>query len=273
MKRAAPWEQSHPVSSDDSSDSDSDDDKMAGSKHSSRNGGSQSSKDIKPEERVKYGCLSNDLEVPLIWLPSIPTKSQCALIRKAEMYQEYMKQIPIPAHRGSVIPFTSWQGLAKSVKQLYGQPLHYLTNILLKQWDLSRVGTADSRKKKLGGMSYEALSRHGYHGGPSVLKVPPPRVEEQEPDWSWSTGKRSDADKDVESYEERERTRAAIVQGEKLLDVQTSLQAGNKEKKNLSFSQKEKRKRDLGQASRGKNYVEEEKRLLRESGIYSGFDS
>ena len=122
-------------------------------------------------------------------------------------------------------------------------------------------------------MSYEALSRHGYHGGPSVLKVPPPRVEEQEPDWSWSTGKRSDADKDVESYEERERTRAAIVQGEKLLDVQTSLQAGNKEKKNLSFSQKEKRKRDLGQASRGKNYVEEEKRLLRESGIYSGFDS
>ncbi|XP_073109713.1 uncharacterized protein [Elaeis guineensis] len=181
MKRAAPWEQSHPVSSDDSSDSDSDDDKMASSKHSTRNGGSQSSKDIKPE--------------------------------------------------------------------------------------------ADSRKKKLGGMSYEALSRHGYHGGPSVLKMPPPRVEEREPDWSWSTGKRSDADKDEESYEERERTRAAIDQGEKLLNVQTNLQEGNEEKKNLSFSQKEKRKRDLGQASRGKNYVEEEKRLLRESGIYSGFDS
>ncbi|XP_073109714.1 protein RDM1 isoform X5 [Elaeis guineensis] len=119
MKRAAPWEQSHPVSSDDSSDSDSDDDKMASSKHSTRNGGSQSSKDIKPEG---------------------------ALIRKAEMYQEYMKQIPIPAHRGSVIPFASWQGLAKSVKQLYGQPLHYLTNILLKQWDLSRVGSEDEHK-------------------------------------------------------------------------------------------------------------------------------
>lgn len=69
-----------------------------------------------------------------------------ALIRKAEMYQEYMKQIPVPAHRGSVIPFTSWLGLAKSVKQLYGQPLHYLTNILLKQWDLSRVGSEDERQ-------------------------------------------------------------------------------------------------------------------------------
>ncbi|CAL9154815.1 unnamed protein product [Musa hybrid cultivar] len=59
------------------------------------------------------------------------------------MYQEYMGQIPIPAHRGSIIPFTSWQGLAKSVKLLYEQPLHYLTNILLKQWDQSRVGHDD----------------------------------------------------------------------------------------------------------------------------------
>lgn len=45
------------------------------------------------------------------------------------------------------------------------------------------------------------------------------------------------------------------------------------EQKALSFSQKEKRKRDLGQASRGKSYVEEEKRLLRDSGVYSGFDT
>ena len=36
--------------------------------------------------------------------------------------------------------------------------------------------------------------------------------------------------------------------------------------KSKSFRQKEKRKRDLGQSSRGKSYVEEEKRILRESG-------
>lgn len=132
---------------------------------------------------------------------------------------------------------------------------------------------AMSRQKKL---AFDALSRHGYRGGPSVLKVPPPKEPEKEPDWSWSTGKdRKTENKDgvkdgstEESYEERERTRAALVQGEKLLHVPT-----RKERENdKSFSQKEKRKRDLGQASRGKNYVEEEKRLLRDNGVYSGFD-
>lgn len=34
----------------------------------------------------------------------------------------------------------------------------------------------------------------------------------------------------------------------------------------------EKRKRELGQASRGGSYVEEEKRLGRQLGMYSGFD-
>lgn len=50
-------------------------------------------------------------------------------------------------------------------------------------------------------------------------------------------------------------------------------EAAIEEGKALSFAQKEKRKRDAGQASRAKNYVEEEKRQLRESGIYSNFDS
>ncbi|KAJ8768471.1 hypothetical protein K2173_021624 [Erythroxylum novogranatense] len=65
------------------------------------------------------------------------------LIRRAAMYQEYMKSIPVPTQRGSVIPFSSWVGLGKSIKQLYGQPLHYLTNMLLKQWDEMRVGSND----------------------------------------------------------------------------------------------------------------------------------
>ncbi|KAK8936646.1 hypothetical protein KSP39_PZI012277 [Platanthera zijinensis] len=131
------------------------------------------------------------------------------------------------------------------------------------------VKTANSKKKKPGGMDYEALSKHGYHGGPSILRVPPPRVEQKDQNWSWSTGKEGDEAKKIstteESYSERERTRAA-AHGEELLQL-------DRREKKTSFSQKEKRKRDLGQASRGKNYVEEEKRLLRDSGIYSGFDS
>lgn len=69
-----------------------------------------------------------------------------SLIKRAEMYQEYMKQIPIPTHRGSVIPFTTWMGLGKSIKQLYGQPLHYLTNVQLKQWDRLRIDSEDEDK-------------------------------------------------------------------------------------------------------------------------------
>ncbi|CAL5425214.1 unnamed protein product [Camellia sinensis] len=130
-----------------------------------------------------------------------------------------------------------------------------------------KTSEADSAKRKSRGVDFEALSRHGYKGGLSILGVPPPKEVDQ--DWSWSTGKESRAtQKTEETYEERQRTRAAIIEGEELTNAQTQ-----KEKKNLSFSQKEKRKRDIGQASRGKNYVEEEKRLLRDNGVYSGFDS
>lgn len=115
-------------------------------------------------------------------------------------------------------------------------------------------------------MHFEALKRHGYKGGLSVLNVPPPK---EKPDWSWSNGKEGRETREVkESFEDRQKTRAAILDAEELANVQT-----RKEKQNVSFSQKEKRKRELGQASRGKNYVEEEKRLLRDRGIYSGFDT
>ncbi|GMH28492.1 hypothetical protein Nepgr_030335 [Nepenthes gracilis] len=72
--------------------------------------------------------------------------SEEGLVRRARMYQEYMKQIPIPSQRGSVIPCNSWMGLAKSIKQLYGQPLHYLTNKLLREWDRARFETDDQHR-------------------------------------------------------------------------------------------------------------------------------
>ena len=42
------------------------------------------------------------------------------------------------------------------------------------------------------------------------------------------------------------------------------LEEGTKKQKTENFRQKEKRKRDMGQTSRGKSYVEEEKRVLRQ---------
>lgn len=45
---------------------------------------------------------------------------------------------------------------------------------------------------------------------------------------------------------------------------ETGESMSNKKLKSETFRQKEKRKRDLGQSSRGKSYVEEEKRILRQ---------
>ncbi|GLT99599.1 hypothetical protein SLE2022_170280 [Rubroshorea leprosula] len=73
----------------------------------------------------------------------LPEVSLNRLMKRAELYQEYMKEVPIPAQRGPVIPFSSWMGLGRSITQLYGQPLHSLTNILLKQWDQLRFGSED----------------------------------------------------------------------------------------------------------------------------------
>ncbi|XP_021720034.1 protein RDM1-like [Chenopodium quinoa] len=79
----------------------------------------------------------------LSYQPANEKHSEGAMVRRAKIYQEYMKKVPIPCQRGSVIPCNSWMGLAKSIKELYGQPLHYLTNTLLKQWDQARFETGD----------------------------------------------------------------------------------------------------------------------------------
>lgn len=74
-----------------------------------------------------------------------PVLHFCAdpFIIRAESYQEYMKQIPIPSLRGSVVPFNSWTELGMSLKELYKQPLHYLTNIHLRRLDQIRIGSSD----------------------------------------------------------------------------------------------------------------------------------
>ncbi|XP_015169155.1 protein RDM1-like [Solanum tuberosum] len=67
--------------------------------------------------------------------------SEDSILRRARMYQEYMKVVPLPTQRGFVIPLTSWVGLAASMKELYGQPLHYLTNVHMKKLDSMRFGS------------------------------------------------------------------------------------------------------------------------------------
>ncbi|CAM6024083.1 unnamed protein product [Sphagnum balticum] len=141
-----------------------------------------------------------------------------------------------------------------------GSPIHEVALASEKN-----AAGSDVRKP---GLNYEALSRHGYSGGLSILHVPAPRGQAGEQDWSWSAGKRkSEEGETEETYEDREQTWQLAN------DSAATRRDAITEQKALSFSQKEKRKRDMGQSSRGKNYVEEEKRLLRDQGVYSGFDT
>ncbi|KAK6777784.1 hypothetical protein RDI58_024502 [Solanum bulbocastanum] len=62
-----------------------------------------------------------------------------SILRRARMYQEYMMVVPMPTQRGFVIHFISWVGFAASMKEFYGQPLHYLTNVQMKKFDQMRL--------------------------------------------------------------------------------------------------------------------------------------
>ncbi|KAK9083748.1 hypothetical protein Scep_030219 [Stephania cephalantha] len=101
-------------------------------------------------------------------------------------------------------------------------------------------------------INFKTLSRHGYKGGLSVLSMPPPKEDDKEQDWSWSDGEENASKREAkESYKDRKKTRDAIAEGEKLLHAQARSENERVKEKNLYFSQKEKRKRYLGQASRG----------------------
>ncbi|CAA6658530.1 unnamed protein product [Spirodela intermedia] len=111
MKRAGTWDDAQTISSDSSSSD-------------SKNSKPQSGK--KPNNRDDLGvvkCTSSEDVSRIHEAPCDPPSS------------------------GSVIPFKSWQGLGRSMKQLHGQPLHYLTNLLLKQWDQQRVGAEEEHQR------------------------------------------------------------------------------------------------------------------------------
>ncbi|KAK9821377.1 hypothetical protein WJX74_005644 [Apatococcus lobatus] len=159
--------------------------------------------------------------------------------------------------------------------------------------DLSSASDSDSdepaakkttrKQKSKSDPDPEALEAAGFKSGPSVLHVPEPTGESS---WDWAKGQEGDA-AEPESIEERERTRQAANAGveEATRKAAAAAEQAKREKleekleqqelarrRGLSFQQREKRKRELGQAKKDKNYVEEEKRLARGFGIHSGFD-
>ncbi|GAB2278722.1 hypothetical protein Dimus_013397 [Dionaea muscipula] len=140
MKRPLPWnnDQVDLVSSDDSSSSDTDVE-ASNTKQSVNN-------DVNISLSAAEAFVDQFLATKLTDQAFELKTSEDPLIRSARMYQEYMKRIPIPNLRGSLIPCNSWMSLGISIKELYRQPLHYLTNKLLKQWDQARFEEEDHHK-------------------------------------------------------------------------------------------------------------------------------
>eukprot|EP00879_Flechtneria_rotunda_P011214 GHRR01011712.1.p1 GENE.GHRR01011712.1~~GHRR01011712.1.p1 ORF type:complete len:194 (+),score=66.66 GHRR01011712.1:247-828(+) len=142
-------------------------------------------------------------------------------------------------------------------------------------------------KKHKAEITIEDLQKQGYQSGPSVLFMKPPDGP-LEQNWNWSNGKAEKArEGSEETYEERTRTheaatsaaeesaRLAMKAAEHAAKLRQQAKQEQQElakQKKLSFNQKEKRKRDAGMQSRGKSTVEEEKRVARQYGVYSGFD-
>mmetsp|Transcript_35709 Transcript_35709/g.63672 ORF Transcript_35709/g.63672 Transcript_35709/m.63672 type:complete len:187 (-) Transcript_35709:354-914(-) len=149
---------------------------------------------------------------------------------------------------------------------------------------------APAAKKSKAAIDLETLQRCGYTSGPSVLLMPEPKATGVS-NWGWDNGEGHKKDEtEEEGAQEREATRVAAAEGvsasmaisrrtwelkEQQHQKRREEHEANKERlfgKKESFNSKEKRKRESGQATRGKNFVEEEKRLGRTLGMYSGFD-
>ena len=57
-----------------------------------------------------------------------------------------MKKTAIPRARLSNLVVVNWKGLVKTLEKSYGQPMHYMTHMMCKQWDQARVGAEDEEK-------------------------------------------------------------------------------------------------------------------------------
>jgi hypothetical protein len=152
--------------------------------------------------------------------------------------------------------------------------------------DAHAAAAAQPAAKKAKTLTIEDLQRAGYREGPSVLFIKPP-ADEGPLGLSVSDGRSHKRDEGEDTAEERRATAHAASRGAEEAAAYAAAAVAHAERlraearaekeklvkdKRLSFNQKEKRKREAGMASSGANYVEEEKRIARQFGHYSGFD-
>lgn len=159
----------------------------------------------------------------------------------------------------------------------------------LDDLDSSEEEVEEETKKKRT-LTIEDLEKCGYKARPSILLVPEPKDQETGIADDWSDGRAHRKREEVikETSEEREVTRKAVNEdvdaiadyAVKRMQVADKVRQERKQEqrrlakhRKLTFNQKEKAKRNAGQASGGKNFIQEEKRIGRNFGLYSGFDT
>ena len=113
------------------------------------------------------------------------------------------------------------------------------------------------------------IPEENIHESQSYAAIPPPKEGIMLTSGDTITG-------EAVKYDDPESDRTKNLGGTKVTDVNTSIELGmkrsktsdddicNKKEKVETFREKEKRKRNMGMQSRGKSYVEEEKRILRQ---------
>lgn len=113
------------------------------------------------------------------------------------------------------------------------------------------------------------IPEENIHESQSYAAIPPPKEGIMLTSGDTITGQ-------AVKYDDPESDRTKNLGGTKVMDVNTSIELGmkrsktsnddicNKKEKVETFREKEKRKRNMGMQSRGKSYVEEEKRILRQ---------
>ena len=113
------------------------------------------------------------------------------------------------------------------------------------------------------------IPEENIHESQNYAAIPPPKEGVMLTSGDTITG-------EAVKYDDPESDRTKNLGGTKVMDVNTSIELGmkrsntsnddicNKKDKVETFREKEKRKRNMGMQSRGKSYVEEEKRILRQ---------
>lgn len=113
------------------------------------------------------------------------------------------------------------------------------------------------------------IPEENIHESENYAAIPPPKEGVMLTSGDTITGQ-------AVKYDDPELDRTKNLGGTKVMDVNTSIELGmkrsktstddsaSKKEKVETFREKEKRKRNMGMQSRGKSYVEEEKRILRQ---------